>query len=183
MKDGEVSVAPASVSPPPSVRTAGRLRAGLTLIEVVFAIGILAIFLLGLFSTLAMAMKSDALTREHQAASNAALRQLDAIVSIPSFGAIQRSTGAAPVPAYAFHATYGDGAQFALRAVATPDVPLNTDDAGTAADESTMAGRVVVVTDPAADGSAGLIEVRVTVAWLAADNRPARVDVVSRRAE
>lgn len=170
---------------------AGGARGGLTLIEVVFAVGLLAIFLLGMFSTLATAMKSDALTREHQAASDAAMRQLDLVVSIPNFPTIQRSVGTTPVPAYAFEATYGPPragtppkGTLTLPALATADVPLNADDAGTAgADESTWAGRVVVVTDPDGDGSTDLVEVRVTVAWRAADNRPARVDVVSRRAQ
>lgn len=172
-----------SSSPEEGPQLARGPRDGLTLIEVVFAVGLLAIFLLGLFSTLAMSMKSDALMREHQAASNAALRQLDAIVAIPNFPTIQVSAGTTPVPAYAFHATFGENGTLTLPAMATLDVPLNADDTGTPSDESQMAGRVVVVADPDADGSTGLVEVRVTVAWRGADNRLARVDVISRRAQ
>src|SRR5687768_14897129 len=74
---------------------APRGRAGLTLLEVVFATAILAVLLLGVFTALSHSMRMEALSREREAAARQALLELD-------------DRGAAAVTAAEFDATLVD---------------------------------------------------------------------------
>ena len=61
-------------------------RAGLTLLEVVFATAVLALILLGVFSSMAHAMRLDAVAQEREAASRQALQMIDDRVMAVSDG-------------------------------------------------------------------------------------------------
>ena len=163
--------------------------AGLSLIEVVVAVAMLGLFMLGSTATLANAQRAEGFTREHQHASEAAYRQLDLIMSTPSIDGI--ATGqrnGSDIATLAFHVAY-QGANLIPADAAF--VPPNPEAGG---GESTMAGHVRVVEldldgdgavdDYDLDGRADIVEVRVVVAWRegnggSSPNR--RVDIAARR--
>ncbi|MCO5168086.1 MAG: hypothetical protein M9894_17215 [Planctomycetes bacterium] len=120
------------------------------------------------------AAQAEALAREHQAASETAGRQLDLLLARPDFEGLLG-------PPLAFHVHHPTRSG-TLPPAASEFFPLAANDPATPADESDMAGRVVTRRDPDGDGSTGLIEVRVTVAWRALDRSDQRVDLVTRRA-
>ena len=152
----------------------------MTLIEVVMAAGLLMVLLSGLFASLATARRVEVLTRERQAASEAASRVLDRLTADTQFGDLVRGT---EVPVYAFDVPYGPTS---LPAAQAAYWPRNLDDPDTAADESAFAGHVSV-TDLAIDGDydgdgvADAVDVRVTVAWRSVDGSNQRVDLIVRR--
>lgn len=59
-------------------------RAGLTLLEIVIASAVLALLLLGVFSSMAYAMRTDALQREREAAARHALQAMEDRVMVVS---------------------------------------------------------------------------------------------------
>lgn len=158
------------------------LRRDFSLVEVVIATGMLAVFLLGLTSALQLGQQSATLAREQQAALEAANRQLDLITSAGDVDQILRVAGtggggAKDVGEYAFAVPYGEGA---LSPASAAYLPLNPDAAGTAGDESQLPGHVRVIEDVDGDGVIGgdedldgdgsvdYLEVRVVVAWRSA---------------
>lgn len=144
---------------------------GLTLIEVVIATGILSIFVLGMFSALTSAQRADVLTREHAAASEACFSMLDAVLG----GAVPDSSGAVEVP-FAVDVKTTAGARPLVPASPYPDDPwtfLGRTAPTTVSQPGIAVARIVEGED--------LMEVRVTVAWRAADNTNQRLEVVSRR--
>lgn len=155
--------APAALPPPPSG------RAGLTLVEIVMAVGLFSLLVLGLFSSMTTAMKVEAMTREHQAASEAATRQLDLFMTDPAL-------------AFADTTTYFD-VQFKTDKDQTgtptvsllrPSNPLPTGWTGT------RPGRVLVDLDPDGMGD-NMVRITVTVAWRSADGNNMQVSMVSLR--
>jgi type II secretory pathway pseudopilin PulG len=62
-------------------------RAGLTLLEIVIAMGLLAVVLLGVFSQMASSMRLDAVARERDAVTRAAFQELEDRVMAISDGA------------------------------------------------------------------------------------------------
>lgn len=146
----------------------------MTLMEVMVAVGVFAGLALAVFSALHFAARAEVLAREHLAASETASTELDLLLARPDFEAIAglSRTFAVAQPA-------GGGT---LPAASDAFFPRATDDASTPEDESDMAGHLSTTRDPDADGSAGLLEVRVTVAWRSADGSDQRLDLVTRRA-
>lgn len=169
-----------------------RTRTGLTLVEVAVAVALLAILLLGLFATLRASRQVGVVSHEHQAASEAAFRQLDLIMSTPLLDDVLREPGGGDVAAYAFHVRYkGTNLQ-----PADPSyLPHNPDNPATPGlNEATMAGHVRVVEldadgdsapdDYDGDGKADYLEVQVVVAWRSAGGGSTpfqKLDIVSRR--
>jgi type II secretory pathway pseudopilin PulG len=158
-------------------------RAALTLLEVVVAIGVLSIVLLGVFSAMSSAQRSDTLTRERAAASEEAFKMLDSLLA----GEVPDLAG--PNVAVPFDVPFNSS-----RLV--PADPYPTDPwtwvGETPPSSVTMAGIAVARvgvdmldddgTDPENDD---LMEVRVTVAWRSAawqvGQADQRIDIVGRR--
>ena len=145
---------------------------GLTLIEVVVATGVLSIVITSMFGTLGGFQRTETMTRERQAASQAAFRQLD-LVGASAFSSLGGWNGAA------FDVPYND------TLLPAAFVPINT---GLDADR---VGRVVVVDvdldgdgnaeDYDGDAIADLVEIRVTCAWRSVDGSDASFEAVTRR--
>jgi type II secretory pathway pseudopilin PulG len=159
-------------------------RDGLTLVETVIATGVLAVLLLGTYSTLGVSQKTTVLTRERNAATEVAFRQLDDLMSL-NFDEV------AVISHREFTAQYDTGqvdgagvAQSAPLRVASP-YPFTRPTGANAA----FPGQITVVQDPPIDrtnpgaGTCGpdVLELRVTVAWRCADGTNTRVDAVTRR--
>ena len=150
-------------------------RAGMTLIEVVTALAVLAVLLTGLFATLAAAQRTEVATREYQAASAAVYQRLEVVASHRSFSDTLTTWNGA-----AFHVPYHD--DLPLPPAATP---LN------AGADAEKAGRIEIVEvdvdgdgapdDFDGDGSADLIEIRVVAAWRSVDGSDRRVEALVRR--
>ncbi len=158
-----------------SKRRRGRgRRAAVSLLEVMVAVGVFAGLALAVFSALHYAGRAEVLAREHLAASEAAGRELDLLMARPDFDAI-----AGVARAFAVPQPSGVGT---LPPASAGYFPRATDDASTPEDEAEMAGHLSTTLDPDGDGSARLLEVRVTVAWRSADGSDQRVDLVTRRA-
>ena len=151
-------------------RSPGR-RDGLTLLEVVFAVVVLSVVLLGVFSAMNSAQRADVLTRERQAASEKASEMLDTLLSgeVPAAGAFL---------AIPFEVPFNTG-RAGARPNLTPAEPFPTDAwtwAGAPVPSPvTQAGIAVarVGVDMTNDGgidanNANLMEVRVVVAWRSA---------------
>ena len=153
-------------------RPLGALSRGLTLIELVVATGVLSIVITSMFSTLAGFQRTETITRERQAAAQAAFRQLD-LVGASRFSGLSNWNGAA------FDVPYND----MLLPVAS--VPINT------GVNANRVGRIVVVEvdldgdgsaeDYDGDGDADLLEIRVTCAWRSVDGSDASFEAVTRR--
>lgn len=148
---------------------------GLTLIEVVFASAILSVLLLGLFSSMAHAMRMDALSREREAATRAAMQELDdrvmAVSTDTAFDALVTPT---PLDV-SFHVALDTGnGQVNL-------TPAQTSPAN--ASPSTQVGRLTVteLTEGTYDGVVHLIQARAVVRWRGSDGRDAEVILVSRK--
>jgi type II secretory pathway pseudopilin PulG len=135
----------------------------MTLIEVVIALGLLVVMLLGVAATLRSSQVSVALTTEHQAASREAFSQLDLVLATPfssvltlwddaTFDVTSPSTGAALPPAVSLGA---------VREV----------------------GRIDVSVDPDSDGSSDLLEVRVTINWRDMLGNDRSLEAIGRKAE
>jgi prepilin-type N-terminal cleavage/methylation domain-containing protein len=145
---------------------------GLTLIEVVVATGVLSIVLTSMFGTLGGFQRAETMTRERQAAAQAAFRQLD-LVGASSFSSLSGWNGAA------FDVRYND------TLLPAASVPINT------GGDADRCGRVVVVDvdldgDGAAedydgDSTADLVEIRVQCAWRSVDGSDASFEAVTRR--
>lgn len=146
------------------VAARGSSRAGLTLIEITISFGILMVLLTGVFAAMASSMRAEVLTREHQAASETALLQLDTVMSNPTLAFVDAES--------AFDVQFKSG-----RAGAAPtDTLLSPQDPLPADYAQNRTGRIVTrLINPT------LLEVRVSVAWRGADNRPARLDLMSMR--
>lgn len=171
----------------PAARTPSS-RAGLTLIEITVALAVLSVMVLGLFSALSSSMAIEAATREHQAASEAAMREMDLQMSVPNINLVT----ALQANPKEFHVQVKTGKTDAAGALVVTnlpaaEVPINADDVATAADESAMAGRVEVNSDPDGDGQVNLVEITVSVKWRTVKGGPqvggrdARIDVRSMR--
>lgn len=139
----------------------GARRRGFTLLEVVLALGVLSVLLIGLFSCLASSMRVDGLTREHQAASEAAAGQLDVYLTDPAL-------------TFQDAEAYFDVPSKVGGAVLAPPAPLPP------GWTQARAGRVELRLNPDGLGS-DLLRVSVSVAWRAADGTAQRVDLVSLR--
>jgi hypothetical protein len=168
-------------------------RAGLTVVEVAFALGVLMILLAGLFTTLSMSRSAEEAAREDQAATEAVFRVQDDLAALPYDTLIQAAldtdedplAGWVAVPQFAFGVQRARGGQD--MAPASDDFePLNIDWPDSVRDESTLVGHVYLRQDPddhGADGepSENLLEIRVIAAWRAADGGERRVESVTRR--
>lgn len=159
-----------------------RDRRGLTLLEVVLAVVVLSVVLLGVFTALRTAQRTDALTRERQAASEEAFKMLDTMLS----GLLPESGAPVVIP---FDVPYQSGV---LRPANPYPTGIWTEAGAVAPSTVTMAGVAVArVNVPLVEGDTGaasndqLIEVRVQVAWRPMDWQPGendqRIELVSRR--
>lgn len=154
-------------------------RQGLSLVETTMALALLSLVFTGLFSTMAASQRSTVSAKEQQAASNEAGRQLDLVLSNPSFDAVVAN------PAYGFPVLVNTGRTDGLGQPVRDRLRRASSgyfDPG--ADDATMAGHVRIVRDPDHETppSNDLIEVQVTVAWRSTEGGERRVDLVSRRA-
>ncbi|MBX3470683.1 MAG: prepilin-type N-terminal cleavage/methylation domain-containing protein [Planctomycetes bacterium] len=160
-----------------------RGREGLTLVEVVIAVGILSLILLGTFGAMATAQRTDLLTRERMAAAEACYNALDTILTgeVPAAGASVsfqfpvafksgRDTLTPLRPAFAYPTDLWTWASVA------PPAPITL--AGVA-----VAKVGVNATNPDANdaGNVDLMEARVMVAWRAADGTDQRFEARARR--
>jgi len=159
-------------------RRSPRSRGGLTLVEVVMAAGVLSVVLLGMFSAMNASQQSDVLTRERAAASEACHAMLDSMLT----GSVPGAGTALEVQFPVNYAT-GNGNVALEPAAAYPSDPWTF--IGQTQPTMTVAGVAVAkvgvnvgTTDEANDD---LMEVRVLVAWRAADGTDQRVEAVSRR--
>jgi type II secretory pathway pseudopilin PulG len=164
-----------------------RSTRGLTLLEVVFASAILSFVLLAVFSAMSMVQRSDALTRERQAASEEAFKMLDTMLALDP-----ETTGAGMALPFDVP-VHGGGSTVANLKPADPYPTDPWDWAGAAAPSPvTMAGIAVAKSgvsledgETANADAVNLIEVRVTVCWRPADwkvgDKDQRIDLVSRR--
>lgn len=153
-------------------------RGGLTLIEVVIAAGVLSLIILGMFSAMNAAQRADVLTRERAAASEACHAMLDSML-----------TGPVPIAGEAVEVTFpvmyetGNGSVALRPATPYPSDPWTF--IGEPQPTMTMAGvavaRVGVNIGTTNEANDDLMEVRVMVAWRAADETDQRVEAVSRR--
>lgn len=161
----------ATMTPPPGAQG----RDGLTIVEIVLALGVLSIFLTGIFAAMLHAQRADVLTRERAAASEACFRELDRVMGNPSFALIADVTDS-------FEVRYDTGRSAAGEPLSVPLEPADPYPAELASRPNPAhAGTVVTVQDPDGDGSADVLEVRVTVAWRAVDGSNQRIDAVARR--
>jgi prepilin-type N-terminal cleavage/methylation domain-containing protein len=163
-----------------SVRHRRRSDRGLSLVEVVVAVGVLSIILLGLMASFASAQRADLLTREHQAASEAAFKQMDTLLMNPNFDAV-------PTKGH-FHVQFkSTGGAVNLKPAETPpagyEVPV--DGSGDATLET---GHYTALQMTATNGFSGdqllgadCMQLSVTVAWRGADGSDQRVDLVTMR--
>jgi hypothetical protein len=147
--------------------SAPRGRAGLTIVEVAIALGVLSVLVSGLFSSLMTTLRTDVAVEERRAASATASRELDrvladpglAFVSAVSYFDVQRETGRV--------AAAGQN----LLASAAP-LPAGWTQA--------RAGRIEVVRDPGGLGP-DLLRITVSVRWRAADLTTQQLDLVAMR--
>lgn len=151
---------------------AGAARAaGLTLLEVAFALGLVVVILGAVFGSLASTLNVGVLTREHQAASEAASRQLDSFLTDPNLAFADATTW------FDVEGKTGTPGAAPLFKPQSPLPPGWTEP---------RAGRVQVDVDPTGFGPGGLgpdcVAITVSVAWRASDGRNARVDLVALRA-
>jgi Tfp pilus assembly protein PilV len=144
------------------MRRPSSLRRTLSLLEVVFALAVLAVALLGLAATLGATQHTVSSTTEHQAASREAFRHLDLVMATP-FGST---------------ADVWDGATFPVEGPGGVDLPASS---SLQAKGMTRAGRVDISVDPDGDGSTSLLEARVTVSWKDVTGLDRCVEVVCRR--
>lgn len=147
-----------------SARGVRRRRAGLTLVEVTVSAGVLSVLLSGVFACLATTRKVDALTREHQAASEVAAQQLDAALTDPTLPFETRVTH--------FDVPVRTGSSAVAYLSPRASLPAGWTER--------RAGRVETVLDPAGRGD-DILRITVSVAWTAADRTPRRLDLVSMR--
>lgn len=155
----------------------GGARDGLTLVEIVMAVAVLSIFLVGMFATLANAQLADVLTRERAAASEAAFTMLDTVMT-SDFDLMANRSLAFDVE----FDTGRSGAQPRLAPARTFPTDVWTSMGQTPPATITTPGVVVTRTGVDGDpGNADLMEVRVMVAWRASDGTDQRIDVTTRR--
>lgn len=147
-------------------------RSGLTLVEIVFAAAILSLFLTGLFAAMSASMTSEAMVREHQAASEAAGQQLDSFLTDPNlqfqdaetYFDVQVKTGKA-----------NPGAAEDLLRVADP-LPAGWAQA--------RPGRVQVDQNPTVNGVAlgnNVVRITASVVWRSRNDSTGRIDLVTLR--
>lgn len=154
-----------------SKRATASSRSGLTLVEIAVAVGVLALLLAGLFAAMASSLKADVLTRERQAAAEAASRQLDSYLTDPALSFSADSEAYFDVPFKT-----GDG-----EVNLTPSSPLPT------GWTQSRAGRVHVDVNPTdpVDGASSMgddiVMITASVSWMGADYRAQRLDMVSMR--
>lgn len=158
-------------------RREAREQDGLTLVEVVMSVGVLSVILLGMFSAMASAQRTDALTRERAAASEAAFNMLDAVLS----GPVPAAGEFVELP---FNVEVDTGKAGTLP-VLRPANPFPTSPwtfIGQPAPSPVMQAGIAVARVGVDDGNdVDLMEVRVLVAWRAADDTNQRIELVSRR--
>lgn len=141
-------------------------RSGLTLLEVVFAAAILSVLLLGVFTSLAHAMRSEALTREREAATRRALLELDdrtaAVITPANFDAAFVDTRLDE--GFDVEVDAGDGTRVSLPLARRPN-------------ENGRVGQITATELPEGtyDGRAHLVELRAVVRWRGVDGRDAEV--------
>jgi type II secretory pathway pseudopilin PulG len=140
-------------------------------VEIVFALAVMIMLLTGLFASMLHSQKTDVLTRERAAASEACFAAMDAFLANPA--AIGNGTATFDVSYDSGRSSAGLPVVYTLRPALTYPVARPVG--------STGAGTVTIINNPDANGNTGLVEVRVTVAWRAADNTDARVDAVARK--
>lgn len=145
-----------------------RRERGLTLVEVVLSSAVLSVLLLGLFSSMAHAMRMDQLSREREVASRTALQQIDDVVMAVSteddFDAM------AALADQSFHVQFaGTGGAVNLPPAAVSPNP------------SSMAGLLAIepVTAGTFDSIVHLVQATAKVRWRAADGSDQEVITVS----
>lgn len=154
-------------------------RGGLTLVEIVMAAGVLSVVLLGMFGAMNTSQKSDVLTRERAAAAEACHAMLDSMLTGPVPG-----VGSPLEVQFAVSYDTGNGSVSLEPAATYPSDPWTF--TGGTQPTMTMAGIAVAkvgvnIGDTANEVNDDLMEVRVLVAWRAADGTDQRVEAVSRR--
>lgn len=148
-------------------------RAGLTLVEIMFALALMVILIAGLFGSMGYSQKTDILTRERAAASEACFAAMDAFLASPAVTSAGTAT---------FEVSYDSGRSVSGLPVVYRLQPAFTYPVARPVG-STGAGTVTIIENPEANGNVALLEIRVTVAWRAADNTDARVDAVARKVQ
>ena len=152
-------------------KAAASSRSGLTLVEIMFALGVMIILITGLFASMGHSQKTDVLTRERAAASEACFAAMDAFLANPAVTGSGTAT---------FEVSYDSGRSSAGLPVVIRLKPAFTYPV-TRPVGSTGAGTITTISNPEANGNVALLEIRVTVAWRAADNTDARIDAVARK--
>lgn len=149
-------------------------RAALTLVEVAVSLGVFSILVLGLMAAMSAGLGHAHVTREHQAASEAAQTELDLAMAQP-YDAISNIQKPFPVR-YALGTVDVNGIPITalVKPARSTFYPVD-------ASAPTFAGHVTSVRDPDANGSVDLLELRVVVAFRGADDTDYRVDLVARR--
>lgn len=169
-----------------------RARAALSLVEIVFATSLLVILLAGLFATVGSSRTAEAMVRERQAASEAAITKLDELTSV-GFDALEVGANQAD---RAFHAPYkgptGAVANLLPPRSTAPGVVASRDLNGTdssGVDRSAMVGHVSISkpSDVPADRDGGaesvdIVDISVYVVWTSIDGSVQRLGVSTRRA-
>jgi type II secretory pathway pseudopilin PulG len=164
-----------------TITSRGR-RGGLTLLEVVFAVGVLSIILLGVFSAMNTAQRADALTRERRSASEVAFAMMDTLLS----GEAPPVVSGVVTPEWTPFAVPHNGSTL------KPADPYPMEPFGgvAGAPEPPTVGGIPVaglaLTSVPDVANMNLIEVRVVVAWRPSDwtrvgDPDQRIELVSRR--
>lgn len=160
------------------IRFSRRRPAGMTLLELTIAAALLVVVLVAAFGSLGSTQRHDRLTRERRAASQAAFDQLDLVAALDFTATPARAEFPVAVPT-------GRADVVGPTVVAAQEIPLRPPAAypipRPPGADTTLPGQVITVRDPEGRGDVDLLEVRVVVAWRAADGTTGRVDAVTRR--
>lgn len=159
-------------------------RRGLTLVEVAIASAVLAVLLLGLFTSMAHAMRMDALAREREAATRHALQELDDHVN-----SVTTSAGTGGFDDLADGFTRSFHVPFESGSGAVTNLPP----ARTSPNPSGMAGYLEVTSDLDDDGdvtdergyyssASNLVQARASVRWRGVDGLDQEVVLISWKA-
>lgn len=151
-----------------------RGEAGLSLVEVIVAVGVLSTLLLGVFSAMSHAVKTDTTAREMDAVSRAIFSEIELLIARPDFDLVTGPSGFAVQ--YPSGRTDASGAPI-IATLRPADANRHPDIASTTGiNESLLPGRVEVVSI-----NANLKEIRVVVRWRAANDQDQTMSSVARR--
>ncbi|MCO5165361.1 MAG: prepilin-type N-terminal cleavage/methylation domain-containing protein [Planctomycetes bacterium] len=148
--------------------------AGLSLVEVIVAVAVLATLLLGVFSAMSHAVQTDTAAREMDAASRAIFSEIELLMARPDFDQVTGPSGFAVQ--YPTGRTDASGAPIVATLSPSPTNPHPDIASTTAINEAILPGRIDVVSI-----NANLKEIQVVVRWRAANNQDQTLSSVARR--